>query len=170
MRIATPRTDAARSPAAVLAYDIETVAPPMPDASFPPWPAHRPVAVGIAAASHDAGGWSIDLAALVIGPGTDEAALLREADRRIGTAELVTTYTDGEIDALGLRLAAQRCRLFELKALARHAALPRFEGALEAARPGDRLVVMGARDDTLPLLAADMVAALHRKAGARQAM
>jgi UDP-N-acetylmuramate--alanine ligase len=29
------------------------------------------------------------------------------------------------------------------------------------ARPGDRIVVMGARDDTLSLLAADMLAALR---------
>ncbi|WP_242098214.1 Mur ligase family protein [Sphingomonas sp. CROZ-RG-20F-R02-07] len=34
-----------------------------------------------------------------------------------------------------------------------------------AARPGDRIVVMGARDDTLPLLAADMLAALAAKGG-----
>ena len=32
------------------------------------------------------------------------------------------------------------------------------------ARPGDRIVVMGARDDTLPQLAADMVAALAKRA------
>jgi UDP-N-acetylmuramate--alanine ligase len=31
---------------------------------------------------------------------------------------------------------------------------------LESARPGDRIVVMGARDDTLSLLAAEMVARL----------
>ena len=31
------------------------------------------------------------------------------------------------------------------------------------ARAGDRIVVMGARDDTLPLLAADMVAQLRAR-------
>jgi UDP-N-acetylmuramate--alanine ligase len=36
-----------------------------------------------------------------------------------------------------------------------------------SARPGDRIVVMGARDDTLPLLAADMVAQLGGAAGAK---
>ena len=35
---------------------------------------------------------------------------------------------------------------------------------VEAARPGDRIIVMGARDDTLSGLAADMVAALAARA------
>jgi UDP-N-acetylmuramate--alanine ligase len=38
------------------------------------------------------------------------------------------------------------------------------EALLAAARPGDRIVIMGARDDTLSLFAADLLAALRRRA------
>ncbi len=92
----------------ILSYDIETIAPPMPDDSFPPWPTHQPVAIGFAAAQRGARGWSFDIAAMVVTNGVEEADLLREADRRMGLAEVVTGYNSRQFDALVLRLAAQK--------------------------------------------------------------
>ncbi len=113
---------------AILAYDIETVAPPMPDGSFPPWPLHRPVAIGFAAASCRSGGWAFDIEALVVEGDIDEADLIRAADKRISTAQVVTGYNSAQFDALVLRLAAQRCRIWDVKALADHASAHRYGG------------------------------------------
>lgn len=110
----------------ILSYDIETIAPQLPDGSFPPWPTHRPVAIGFATAWQDAQGWSFDIAAMVVANGVEEADLLREADRRMSGAGVVTGYNSRQFDALVLRLAAQRARLWSLKALADHAAANRF--------------------------------------------
>lgn len=112
----------------VLAYDIETIAPPSDDGAFPPWPLHRPVAIGFARAAQGPDGWSIDIDALVIGDEVGEAMLVREADRRMAGVEVVTGYNSRGFDALVLRLAAQRLRIWDLPALAEHAALPRFDG------------------------------------------
>lgn len=113
----------------VLAYDIETISPQLEDGSFPPWPTHQPVAIGFAEAAQVGGQWTFDLDALVITPGgTDEATMIREADRRVATAQTVTSYNGRQFDALVLRLAAQRQRLWGLKALADHAAANRFAG------------------------------------------
>ncbi|WP_375380927.1 hypothetical protein [uncultured Sphingomonas sp.] len=123
------RTDDTRMPSAVLAYDLETIAPTMPDGSFPPWPTHRIVAAGFARASCVDGNWRFDIDAHVVGGDIDEAALVREAERRIGSAEVITGYNSRGFDSLVLRLAAQRLRLWEMPAIARHAAMPRFDGA-----------------------------------------
>ncbi|MFL0418115.1 hypothetical protein ACH0CP_15900 [Sphingomonas sp. 179-I 2A4 NHS] len=115
-----------RAPGSILSYDIETIAPPTPDGSFPPWPTHRPVAIGFATAWQVAGGWSFDIAGTVVTDGVSEADLVLEADRRMGNAGVVTGYNSRQFDALVLRLAAQRTRLWSLKALADHAAANRF--------------------------------------------
>ncbi len=121
--------DDVRPRASVLAYDIETIAPPVEDGSFPPWPTHQPIAIGFAEARLQGANWTFDIAALVATPGvTDEAAMIREADRRMASAEIVTTFNGRQFDALVLRLAAQRQRLWDLKALADHAAANRFGG------------------------------------------
>ena len=126
---ASPRLpDHARVPTTVLAYDLETIAPPMPDGSFPPWPTHRPVAAGFAEARQSGSDWSFDIAALVVSGDTQEADLIREADRRMAGMEVVTSYNGRQFDALVLRLAAQRNRLWNLKAIADHAAANRFGG------------------------------------------
>lgn len=116
----------ARSPAAVLAYDLETIAPAMPDGSFPPWPTHRPVAAAFAEARHQDGEWVFDISALVTAGETTEADLIREADRRIGAVDVVTTYNGRGFDSLILRVAAQRQRIWCAKAIADHAAANRF--------------------------------------------
>ncbi|WP_415644184.1 ribonuclease H-like domain-containing protein [Sphingomonas antarctica] len=101
----------------------------MADDQFPPWPTHQPVAVGFAEARQSAGGWTFDIDAMVAMPGTtDEAAMIREADRRMAAAEIVTTFNGRQFDALVLRLAAQRLQLWDLPALADHAASNRFGG------------------------------------------
>lgn len=113
----------------ILAYDIETIAPPVGDGSFPPWPTHRPIAIGFAEAMQSGGSWSFDIDALVITTdGADEATLIREADRRIAETHLTTSYNGRQFDALVLRLAAQRCRIWDAKALADHAAAHRYSG------------------------------------------
>jgi 3'-5' exonuclease len=112
----------------ILAYDIETIAPAMPDGSFPPWPIHRPVAIGFAAAKHHDGNWSIDIEALVLGDATTETDLVRAADRRMASAGIITGYNSAQFDALVLRLTAQRCRIWDAKALADHAAAHRYGG------------------------------------------
>ena len=113
----------------VLAYDIETIAPSVEDGSFPPWPTHMPVAIGFAEAMQSAGNWSFAIDALVATSGEcDEATMLIEADRRMAVAQVVTSYNGRGFDALVLRLAAQRQRLWGLKALADHAAANRFGG------------------------------------------
>lgn len=126
---ASPRSlNTARSPATILAYDIETVAPSMSDGSFPPWPAHQPVAIGFAMAACRGGDWAFDITALVLGTDVGEADLVRAADHRMAGAEVVTGYNSAQFDALVLRLAAQRCRLWDLKSLADHAAAYRYGG------------------------------------------
>lgn len=126
MRDPTRGLGSVRAPGSILSYDIETVAPQLPDGSFPPWPTHRPVAIGFAAAWQDAQGWAFDIAAMVIADSIEEADLLREADRRMDDAGVVTGYNSRQFDALVLRLAAQKERLWSLKALANHAAANRF--------------------------------------------
>lgn len=110
----------------VLAYDIETVSTAeTPAGEFPPWPTHRPVAVGFAKADCPDGSWIFELEALVIGK-LDEAALVRETDKRLAAATTTTTFNGRGFDAPVLRMAAQRNRLFDLKALAAHAHSNRF--------------------------------------------
>lgn len=119
-----------RAPSAfILAYDIETIAPPMPDGGFPPWPCHQPVAIGFAEARESGGTWSFDIAALVVTGETDEAGLIRAADARMAGASVITSFSGAQFDALVLRLSAQRNRLWDLKALADHAAAHRYGGA-----------------------------------------
>lgn len=126
---AIPRpTSSASTARSILAYDIETIAPPLPDGSFPPWPTHQPVAIGFASATCRGGNWAFDIEALVATGDTQEADLIRKADQRIAAADVVTSYNGRGFDALVLRLAAQRARLWNLKALADHAASPRFGG------------------------------------------
>jgi len=126
MRTSLRLPDHARSGGAVLAYDLETIAPAMPDGSFPPWPTHVPVAAGFAEARHREGKWTFDIAAFVTGGDTQEADLIREADSRIGAVDVVTSYNGRQFDALVLRLAAQRARIWDAKAIADHAAANRF--------------------------------------------
>lgn len=128
MRASSRQPDHAGTPGAVLAYDFETIAPPMPDGSFPPWPTQVPVAAGFAEARLRGGEWVFDIAALVVSGDTQEADLILEADRRMATAQVVTSYNGRQFDALVLRLAAQRNRLWNLKAIADHAAANRFGG------------------------------------------
>lgn len=126
MRDPTRGPGSVRAPGSILSYDIETTAPQLPDGAFPPWPTHRPVAIGFVTAWQSAQGWSFDIAAMVVTDGVEEADLLREADRRMDGAGVVTGYNSRQFDALVLRLAAQKARLWSLKALADHAAANRF--------------------------------------------
>ena len=112
----------------ILAYDLETIAPPMADGSFPPWPTHQPVAAGFAAAACRGGDWTFDIAALVIAGDTTEGDLIRAADERMATADTVTSFNGAQFDALVLRIAAQRCRIWDVKAIADHAAAHRYSG------------------------------------------
>lgn len=128
MRTSLRQPDPPRTPSAVLAYDLETIAPPMPDGSFPPWPTHVPVAAGFAEARQRGGEWTFDIAALVVSGDTQEGDLILEADRRMATVPVVTSYNGRQFDALVLRLAAQRNRLWNLNAIADHAAANRFGG------------------------------------------
>lgn len=130
MRGSTRRPDDVRVPGGrILAYDIETIAPPVEDGSFPPWPTHMPIALGFAEATQFGGNWTFAIDAMVATPGgCDEATMLIEADRRMAAAEVVTSYNGRQFDALVLRLAAQRQRLWGLRALADHAAANRFGG------------------------------------------
>lgn len=129
MRTSLRPPDRVRTPSTVLAYDIETIAPPMPDGAFPPWPLHRPIAVGFAEARHRGGDWSFDFQALVVAGDIVEADLIRAADERMMKVGTVTSFNGAQFDALVLRLAAQRARLWELGALADHAAAHRYGGA-----------------------------------------
>ncbi len=128
MRASVRQPCRAPSTQSVLAYDIETIAPQQEDGSFPPWPLHRPVAIGFAAAAYREGSWSFDIEALVIKDGADEADLIRAADTRMATVSLVTGYNSAQFDALVLRLAAQRCRVWDAKALGNHAGAHRYSG------------------------------------------
>lgn len=104
---------AIRAPS-ILAYDIETIAPPTDDGSFPPWPTHQPIAVGFAQAQEVNGAWLIDIDALVVGGDVDEAALLRETDLRMSATDVIASYNGRQFDALVLRLAAQPTSPFPL--------------------------------------------------------
>lgn len=129
MRASLRQPDHARVPGAILAYDLETIAPPTSDGSFPPWPTHVPVAAGFAEGRQRGGEWTFDIVALVVSRDTQEADLILEADRRMATAQVVTSYNGRGFDALVLRLAAQRNRLWNLKAIADHASANRFESS-----------------------------------------
>lgn len=126
MRDPTRGPGSVSAPGSILAYDIETIAPPTDDRSFPSWPTHRPVAIGFVHAWQQAGSWCFDITAMVAAGGTSEEDMLREADRRMSGVGVVTGYNSRQFDALVLRLAAQRARLWSLKALADHAAANRF--------------------------------------------
>ena len=126
MRASLRFPDYAHARPTVMAYDLETIAPPMPDGSFPPWPTHVPIAAGFAEARHQGGRWIFDIAAFVVGGDTLEAELIREAERRIGAVDVVASYNGRGFDALVLRLAAQRARIWDAKAIADHAAANRF--------------------------------------------
>jgi len=128
MRALSRPSDRAGVPATILAYDIETIAPPMPDGAFPPWPTHRPIAIGFAEARHRGGDWTFDVEAQVVAGDTVEADLIRAADARMAKVDNVTSFNGAQFDALVLRLAAQRERLWGLKALADHAAAHRYGG------------------------------------------
>ncbi|RKE45885.1 MULTISPECIES: ribonuclease H-like domain-containing protein [unclassified Sphingomonas] len=129
MRASSSRhSDGIQMPATILAYDIETIAPQVADGSFPPWPTHQPVAIGFAEARHRGGGWSFDIEALVVAHGTNESDLIHAADTRMAKADTVTSFNGSQFDALVLRLSAQRARLWNLKALADHAAAHRYGG------------------------------------------
>lgn len=128
MRASSRQPDHVGTPGAVLAYDLETIASPTPDGSFPPWPTHVPVAAGFAEARQRDGRWTFDIAALVVSGDTQEADLILETDRRMTVALVVTSYNGRQFDALVLRLAAQRARIWNAKAIADHAAANRFGG------------------------------------------
>jgi len=128
MRASSRLPDRVRTPSTILAYDIETIAPRLKDGSFPPWPTHRPVAIGFAEARNRGGDWTFDIEAMVVAGDTSEADLVRAADQRMAKVDTVTSFNGAQFDALVLRLAAQRERLWELKALAGHAATPRYSG------------------------------------------
>ena len=126
---ASPRLPIGASSArSILAYDIETIAPQLDDGSFSPWPTHRPIAIGFAEARHRGGAWTFDIEALVVAGDTVEADLIRAADERMAKVDTVTSFNGAQFDALVLRLAAQRERLWGLKALADHAAAHRYGG------------------------------------------
>ncbi len=128
MRTSMRPPSRASAAGSVLAYDIETIAPQTEDGSFPPWPLHKPIAIGFAAAQCRNGVWAFDIEALIATGDTEEADLIRAADRKMAAADIVTGYNSAQFDTLVLRLAAQRCRLFDLKALADHAAAHRYGG------------------------------------------
>ncbi len=128
MRASSRPSDRVHIPSTILAYDIETIAPQLDDCSFPPWPTHRPIAIGFAGATRSGGDWRFDIEALVVAGDTNEADLIRAADRWMGAADVITGYNSAQFDALVLRLAAQRERLWGLKALADHAASHRYGG------------------------------------------
>lgn len=111
------------APSALIAYDIETIAPQSPDGSFPPWPTHRPVAIGFAAARRERDEWHFKFDALV---SADEAEIVCEANRRFTDPQTIVSYNGRGFDALVLRLAAQRQRQFGLINLARHASAHRY--------------------------------------------
>jgi hypothetical protein len=125
----SPRSpDRVHMPSTILAYDIETIAPQLDDGSFPPWPTHRPIAIGFAEARNGGGDWTFDLQALVVAGEIDEADLIRAADARMAKVDAVTSFNGAQFDSLVLRIAAQRARLWGLKALADHAAAHRYSG------------------------------------------
>lgn len=128
MRTSMRPPSRASAASSILAYDIETIAPQAEDGSFPPWPLHKPIAIGFAAAQCRNGVWAFDIEALIATGDTEEADLIRAADRRMAAAEIVTGYNSAQFDALVLRLAAQRCRLLDLRSLAEHAAAHRYSG------------------------------------------
>jgi len=68
-------------------------------------------------------------------------------DRSVGSEEIVTGVRAGGRDALAFATRAE-CG----------------EQLLELARPGDRIVVMGARDDTLSTFASELLVALEQRA------
>lgn len=128
MRGTTRGPDDVRVPGSILAYDIETIAPQVGDGSFPPWPTHQPVAIGFVEARRCGGSWAFDIEALVVSADTSEADLIRAADKRMARAGMVTSFNGAQFDSLVLRIAAQRARLWDLKALADHAAAHRYGG------------------------------------------
>lgn len=86
------------------------------------------VAAGFASAACRGGDWTFDLAALVIAGDTTEADLIRTADERMARADTITGYNSAQFDALVLRIAAQRCRIWNVKAISDHAAAHRYGG------------------------------------------
>lgn len=115
----------------VVAYDIETIsAAEQQDGFFPPWPTHRPIALGLARAEEVDGEWVFELEAL-IARDTDGADLVEALEQRLGTVRTVATFNGRGFDAPVMRLAALRSRRFDLPQLAAHAHAQRF-GATHA--------------------------------------
>lgn len=113
-------------PRSVLAYDIETISTAeQPDGSFPPWPTHQPISLGLARAEQVEGEWAFQLEA-VLG---DQSELAETLDERLATVRTAVTFNGRGFDAPVMRLAALRERRFDLPRLASHAHAQRFGAA-----------------------------------------
>lgn len=126
MRHQSTRPAAGFDHRSVLCYDIETISTDEPlDGSFPPWPTHQPIALGLVKAEYQEGGWAFDLDTIVAAPGED-ADLLKGFEERLGGIGTVVTYNGRGFDAPVLQLAAMRKRRFDLPHLAAHVSSHRF--------------------------------------------
>lgn len=128
----TPRLDdAGAMPASILAYQIMTLPSGSPPMAMPEgtvhWTQERLVALGLASAELKDGQWCFSIGAKIADSPQDEIALLRAVEESMADTQVIASFGGHWNAAPALLLAAQRHRLWDMPALAAHA----------AAKPGD---------------------------------
>jgi len=115
-----------RAPSRLCALDIETVAPPSPDVSFPPWPTHRPVVASLLTADQmPYGQWAFAVESVTF---DDQSAALRRIDDLLASRRCLTFNGRG-FDLPVLAMAAGRASLFECRNLTDAWASHRYSGS-----------------------------------------
>lgn len=106
--------------------DIETIAPPVPDNTFPPWPFHQPVVASILTATRERyGQWHFTLETVDFL--TDSAAAIERVSYLLEGRDLVT-YNGRGFDLPVLALTAMKHQRFDLAGLSTAWQSHRFSG------------------------------------------
>lgn len=113
-------------PNAIVVLDIETIAPPVADNGFPPWPTHSPVVASILTATRERyGQWHFTLETVDFL--ADAAAAIERVSHLIENRDLVT-YNGRGFDLPVLALTAMKHQRFDLAGISEAWQSHRFSG------------------------------------------
>lgn len=113
-------------PARLAVLDIETLAPPAPDGSFPPWPTHEPIVASILTATLERyGQWRFELESVSF---LDDGAAAIERTSHLIEGRTLVTYNGRGFDCPVLALAAMKHQHFDLAGISQAWQSHRFTG------------------------------------------
>jgi len=146
-------TSRSSRPDQLAVLDIETIAPPVADGGFPPWPTHSPVVASVLTASRERyGQWRFTLETVDFLTGSAEA--IERVSHLIENRDLVT-YNGRGFDLPVLALTAMKHQRFDLVGISEAWQSHRFSG-----RHHDLADIMsgfgGARGASLEMLCAQL--------------